>query len=356
MKKDISFFQETFNNKKVLITGHTGFKGSWLSIWLYLLGAKVFGVSNSIPTNPSHFTACNLEKQLVDFRENICDTKNITSIINDIQPDFIFHLAAQSLVKVSYQDPFLTWQTNTMGTVSILESLKFVQKKCIAIFITSDKSYDNIEWDWGYRENDKLGGIDPYSASKGSAEFAIRSYSESFFKKSNIRIGVGRAGNVIGGGDFSSDRIVPDFINSIKNNRPIVLRNPNATRPWQHVLEPISGYVKLSRELYDKPLNQPSSWNFGPTPQEVYTVEELTSILIDLIGSGSIKIDPKNITLHEAQLLKLNCDKANHILSWYPRWSVKKTIEVTADWYKVYLERGDLEEITDIQINDYFYT
>ena len=349
---DLDFFKD----KRVFITGHTGFKGSWLTKILINHGANVRGFSLEPQEDVSLFNILQLEKKVDHINGDIRNQKILEEAMKDFSPEIVFHLAAQAFVRYSYEDPKETYETNVIGSLNLLNAVKECSSVKSVIYVTSDKCYENVEWVYGYREDDMLGGYDPYSSSKACAEILFSSYCRSFFAKRDIGIASVRAGNVIGGGDFSSDRIVPDFINSIKNNRPIVLRNPNATRPWQHVLEPISGYVKLSRELYDKPLNQPSSWNFGPTPQEVYTVEELTSILIDLIGSGSIKIDPKNITLHEAQLLKLNCDKANHILSWYPRWSVKKTIQVTADWYKVYLERGDLEEITDIQINDYFYT
>ena len=353
MDKDNLFFHETFNNKKVLITGHTGFKGSWLSIWLFLLGAKVFGISNSIPTTPSHFSSCNLQKKLIDIRANICDVKRIREIIQDIQPDFIFHLAAQSLVKVSYQDPFLTWQTNTMGTVSILESLKSIRNKCVAIFITSDKSYDNLEWDWGYRENDKLGGIDPYSASKGSAEFAIRSYSKSFFNNSNIRIGVGRAGNVIGGGDWSKYRLVPDCMKSWAIDQEVIIRNPQSTRPWQHVLEPISGYLILASRLNINEHLKGEAFNFGPPANQNFSVIQVVEEMSKYWNKVKWKIE-KDSNSQESDLLKLNCDKALVKLSWEPVWGFNETINQTVKWYKYFYEKkGDLLKISTNQIQNY---
>ena len=353
MYKDNLFFHETFKNKKVLITGHTGFKGSWLSIWLFLLGAKVFGISNSVPTTPSHFSSCNLEKKLIDFRANICDVENIEEIIKDIQPDFIFHLAAQSLVKVSYQDPFLTWQTNTMGTVSILESLKSIRNKCVAIFITSDKSYENREWDWGYRENDKLGGIDPYSASKGSAEFAIRSYSKSFFNNSNIRIGVGRAGNVIGGGDWSKYRLVPDCMKSWARDQEVIIRNPQSTRPWQHVLEPISGYLSLASRLDIDEHLRGEAFNFGPPANQNFSVIEVVEEMSKYWDKVKWKIE-KDSNSQESDLLKLNCDKALVKLSWEPVWGFNETINQTVKWYKYFYEKkGELLKISTNQIQNY---
>ena len=252
-----------FSNKKVIITGHTGFKGSWLSLWMNMLGADLYGISLSVPTKPSHFEFLDLNfKQ--DIRIDISKSKQIDKIINDIQPDFIFHLAAQPLVGKSYTDPLFTFSTNIMGTVSILDSLRKLKKECIAVIITSDKSYLNQEINRGYNENDKLGGNDPYSGSKGATELVIYSYFQSFFKDSNIKIGVGRAGNVIGGGDWADNRIIPDAIKSLETKNKLIIRNPNATRPWQHVLEPLSGYIALALDLKTSKINNGNVFNFGP--------------------------------------------------------------------------------------------
>ena len=239
-----------FKNKKIIVTGHTGFKGSWLSLWLYLSGAKVMGLSNEILTEPSHFKSIKLSNKIISKKVDICDLKKMKKIFLDFKPDFVFHLAAQALVKKSYLSPVETYKSNTFGTLSILESLKYLKNKCVVVLITSDKSYKNLEIKRGYNENDLLGGVDPYSSSKASAELIIQTYVNTFFKsKKNITLGVARAGNVIGGGDWSLDRLIPDCVMSWSKNKKVVLRNPNSTRPWQHVLEALSGYLILSFHL-----------------------------------------------------------------------------------------------------------
>ena len=253
---------EDFRNKKVIVTGHTGFKGSWLSTWLSLVGAKVYGFSNNVPTSPSHFDSIKSFFE-DDIKGDIRDANTFKNYISKIKPDYLFHLAAQSLVNFSYEEPKLTWETNLIGTVNILDSLRYIDNKCIAIFITSDKCYDNLEWTWGYREIDKLGGPDPYSASKGAAELAISSYFRSYFKKeSNISLASARAGNVIGGGDWSSNRLIPDCVKAWANNECVDLRNPFSTRPWQHVLEPIGGYMLLALALSERKELNGESFNF----------------------------------------------------------------------------------------------
>tara|TARA_A100001035_G_C27759716_1_gene490596 strand:- start:101 stop:1204 length:1104 start_codon:yes stop_codon:yes gene_type:complete len=337
MKQSKELFWKTFENKKVIVTGHTGFKGSWLSIWLYSLGAKVFGLSESIPTNPSNFKACKLEDKLVDFRVNICDTEKVKKIIQDIKPDFIFHLAAQSLVKVSYENPLLTWNTNTLGTVSILEALKSISNNCISIFITSDKCYKNLEWEWGYRENDRIGGSDPYSASKGGAELAIQSYFKCFFKGGDIKIGIGRAGNVIGGGDWSPYRLVPDCMKSWSNNEVVTIRNPNSTRPWQHVLEPLSGYLLLASKLYLENDLEGEAFNFGPPANQNYNVMNVVKEMSQYWEKVRWETaDSKGF--QESGLLKLNCDKALSKILWEPVWDFNTTIYQTVNWYKNFYE------------------
>ena len=270
--------QEYFKNKKVIITGHTGFKGSWLSLWMSMLGAEVSGISISIPTNPSHFELLNL-KIKNDIRVDIYNSKKIEDIISRIKPDYVFHLAAQPLVALSYQNPLETFQTNVVGTANLLEALRELKNECIAVIITSDKSYDNLEISRGYHEDDKLGGSDPYSGSKGAAELVINSYTKSFFIENNIRIGVGRAGNVIGGGDWAKNRIIPDAIRSIENEQNLIIRSPNATRPWQHVLEPLSGYISLAINLKNSNENNGQAFNFGPSFEYDYTVQD---VLVEL--------------------------------------------------------------------------
>ena len=241
---------KNFKNKRVIITGHTGFKGSWLSLWLYMKGAKVMGISNEVLSQPSHFEKIKLKKKIISVNEDIRNLEKIKKLFLEFQPHFVFHLAAQSLVNKSYKDPIITYQTNSLGTLNILESLRFLKKKCVAVIITSDKSYKNLEIKRGYKENDLLGGIDPYSSSKASAELIVQTYIKSFFKiKRNIVIGVARAGNVIGGGDWSQDRLIPDCIKSWSRNKSVSIRSPKSTRPWQHVLEPLSGYLSLASSL-----------------------------------------------------------------------------------------------------------
>ena len=241
-------FNNIFRGKKIIVTGNTGFKGSWLSLWLYSLGAKVTGISKDIPSNPSLFEELDLAKKTEHHFENICDALKMKEIFTAVQPDFVFHLAAQPIVSVSYDDPLETFRTNTIGTANILEALRFVSSPCSAVIITSDKCYDNVEWIWGYREQDALGGKDPYSASKGAAELVIKTYFHSYFKKadSKIKLASIRAGNVIGGGDWALNRIVPDCFRSWNDGKPVKIRNPESTRPWQHVLEPLSGYLRAA--------------------------------------------------------------------------------------------------------------
>ena len=329
--------KKTFKNKKILITGHTGFKGSWLTLWLSLLGAKVTGISLGSPTLPSHFNVMNIKKKINHKILDIRNFKNLSKTIKKIQPDFIFHLAAQSLVKSSYKDPLLTWGSNTLGSINILESLKEIKKKCIVVMITSDKSYKNLEIKRGYNENDLLGGHDPYSASKASAELAIQSYVNSFFNKNkNIKISIARAGNVIGGGDWSDNRIIPDCYKSWSKNKKAIIRNPNSTRPWQHVLEAVYGYLVLAIKLKKNSKLHGEAFNFGPNTKKNYKVKELIDILEKNWEGFKWKNQNSKNLLHESNLLKLNSKKAEKILGWKTRLQFKETILMTANWYKEY--------------------
>lgn len=323
-----------------MVTGHTGFKGSWLSILLHQLGAKVTGLSLNVPTKPSHFESSGLGKILKDYRLDIRDGAALNNLIGDIGPDFIFHLAAQPLVRRSYSDPIETWMTNTIGTVNLLESLRNLKKPCVTVLITSDKCYDNVEWVWGYRETDKLGGPDPYSASKGAAELAIRSYVRSFFPSNGqVRIGVGRAGNVIGGGDWAQDRIVPDCVRAWSQGKTVQLRNPTATRPWQHVLEPLSGYLSLAMALYEDSNLHGEPFNFGPPAVQNHSVYELVSEMSKYWDQ--VRWEDKSnhsIDVYESGLLKLNCDKALHHLNWQAVWNFETTVRETVLWYRWFHE------------------
>jgi CDP-glucose 4,6-dehydratase len=352
-------FKEVFKNKKVLITGNTGFKGSWLSTWLIELGADVYGISNDIPTNPSMFDALKLQRVITHFNADVRDYPRLKRIIEDIKPDFLFHMAAQPIVVTSYKDPIDTISTNVMGTANILEALRETNNKCTAIIITSDKCYDNVEWVWGYKESDAVGGQDIYSGSKGAAELIFKSYYHSFFKnveKSNVRVASVRAGNVIGGGDWADYRIVPDCIKAWREGQSVEVRSPKATRPWQHVLEPLSGYLTIAQELNENINYNGESFNFGPNAEYNKTVKEL---LDDLSKNWNLKQEPSFLSevtseFHEAGLLKLNCDKALFHLKWLPTLDYNKLIEFTSTWYySFYNDKTDMFKFTNNQIKEY---
>ena len=348
---------KNFNNKKVIISGHTGFKGSWLGAWLSKLGADVTGIALDPLSKPSHYEVIGLSNSIRDLRVDIRNKLELEEVILSFNPDFIFHLAAQPLVRRSYEDPIETWETNVLGTLNILEGLRKLNNHCSVVMITSDKCYDNVEWVWGYRETDPMGGPDPYSASKGAAELAIRSHIKSYFPKetSKVRIASARAGNVIGGGDWAVDRIVPDCVIAWSKGDLVELRNPHSTRPWQHVLEPLSGYLNQAialsqnKDLHGEPLN------FGPQAQQNHSVLELVekmSLYWDQVRwkdiSGKIK-EP-----YESGLLKLNCDKALHNLNWHAVMNFEDTVRMTAEWYRSFYKNPTrIREITYKQIDEY---
>jgi len=349
-------FRNIYKDKKILVTGHTGFKGSWLSIWLKHLGANVVGLSNTEVSQPSNFIVSEVSKIVDDYQVDIRDANAIKELVGRVQPDFIFHLAAQALVRPSYENPLETIMTNAIGSANILDSLRNLKKKVACIMITSDKAYDNMEWMWGYRETDRLGGKDPYSASKGMAELAIRSYVESFFYNSNVRVGIARAGNVIGGGDWAVDRIVPDCMRAWADGESVDIRSPNATRPWQHVLEPLSGYLCLGSDLYSNKKFHGEAYNFGPSNDQNYPV----SILIEEMSQYWNKIKWNDVSknlghVHEAGLLKLNCDKALFDLDWHSALHFKETIKMTVEWYKEFYQNHNksMLNFTIKQIDSY---
>ena len=339
---------KAFAGKTVLLTGHTGFKGSWLSAWLQLLGARVVGIALDPPTTPSHFEAAQLGAGMRDLRIDIRDERAMAEAVEQAQPDFVFHLAAQALVRPSYEDPLATWSTNVMGTLHLLEGLRRLTKPCAAVIITSDKCYDNVEWVWGYRETDGLGGPDPYSASKGAAELAIRSHIKSYFPKgSPVRIASARAGNVIGGGDWAADRIVPDCIRAWSDGTIVQLRSPHATRPWQHVLEPLSGYLNLAMALASNIELHGEPFNFGPPAQQNHSVLELVremSLHWDQVRWEDVSSSTQGP--YESRLLKLNCDKALHFLQWQAVVGFSDTVRMTTEWYRAYYR--DPATITDV--------
>lgn len=349
---------EIFEGKKVLITGHTGFKGSWLTALMRVAGAKIYGYSINIPTNPSLFELINDKGDIFGEFNDVCDRVKFQHYLEHIQPDFVFHLAAQAIVSTSYRDPFETFRTNVMGTCSVLEALKGYDRNCTAVIITSDKSYRNDEWVWGYRETDALGGKDPYSGSKGAAELAIKSYFESFFSKQDtIRIGVARAGNVIGGGDWSADRIVVDCFKSWANGQPVTLRAPNATRPWQHVLEPLSGYIALANYLHLGKIPSGEAFNFGPDAKMNKTVLELVEALSTRWTGERLdqySVIENNEKIDEARLLKLNCDKALSMLNWKATLNFEETMNFVSTWYgRFYGGKTDMTAFTNEQIHSY---
>jgi CDP-glucose 4,6-dehydratase len=344
-----------FKNKKVLITGHTGFKGSWLTVLLLELKANVVGVSIDAKKY-SHYTALKLKKKIIDLRADITDLKKMDKIIKKHKPDFIFHLAAQSLILKSYSEPLNTWKTNVIGTLNLVEILKSLKNKCYAVIITSDKCYLNVEKNEGYKETDRLGGLDPYSASKASAELVVASQIKSFIgTKHKVRIATARAGNVIGGGDWSDNRIIPDYIKSIKRKKILKIRSPNSTRPWQHVLEPLYGYLELAAALKFKKNIHGQSFNFGPEKYANKTVLDVIKEMKKILLAGNWKIvkTAKNKG-KEAKLLNLNCSKAKKILKWKSILNFKETIRMVASWYEYYnLNPKSVGKKTISQIKEY---
>ena len=347
-------FNNYFKNKKVIITGHTGFKGSWLTLWMDLLGAKITGISNDVLTTPSHYKAINLKKNINEKFFDLSNTKKTINLFKKVKPDFVFHLAAQALVKKSYLDPAGTWKSNLIGTQSVLEALRKLNKKCTAVIITSDKVYKNIETERGYNENDILGGNDPYSSSKSATELLINSYIKSYFsKKSKIYISIARAGNVIGGGDWSEGRLIPDCIKEWSKNKKVLIRSPKSTRPWQHVLEVISGYITLAVHLNKNKKLHGEAFNFGPKIKSRYTVLEILEIIKKRWTNAKWKIKKSNF--EESKLLKLNSQKASKLLKWKCVLNFQQTIELVLDWYRnFYYIKGDFRKFSINQIRYYY--
>jgi len=339
-----------FKNSRVIVTGHTGFKGSWLTAWLKQLGANVMGISLDLPTYPSHFRASKINLGIKDVRLDIRNKKKLEKKITSFKPDFVFHLAAQSLVGLSYKNPTITWQTNVFGTLNILESIRKLKNVCNVVIITSDKCYFNREIHYGYKETDILGGRDPYSGSKASAELLVKSYISSFFSnnKTGIRIATARAGNVIGGGDWANNRIIPDCVRSWSKNKKAELRNPSATRPWQHVLEAVGGYLCLAINLsFNKHLHG-EAFNFGPNLSREYSVLELVKTMGVYWKNISWKVMPEfRKKFYESELLRLNCNKAKKILKWKNILKFSETVEMVASWYRSYYDHPkNIDKIT----------
>jgi CDP-glucose 4,6-dehydratase len=343
-----------FKGRRVLVTGHTGFKGSWLCKWLLMLGADVTGFSLPPVSTESHFAVVDLAKRIDHIEGDVRDYEHLRRVIDGVRPEVVFHLAAQALVKHSYADPKSTMDVNFGGSINVLEGVRANDCVRALVFVTSDKCYRNQEWIWGYRENDELGGNDPYSASKAAAEIAFYSYLKSYFSKRD-RLGAAsvRAGNVIGGGDWAADRVVPDCIRALVRNQPIILRNPRSTRPWQHVLEPISGYLLLASKLLQQPHQFEGAWNFGPAAESCKTVRELTEVVVHQWGAGEIQEQINPDAPREAGILQLNSDKARQFLGWRPVWDFHSALQRTVAWYQAFAASASQQVLTDRQIHDY---
>lgn len=336
-------FNNFYKGKRVLVTGHTGFKGSWLSIWLHELGAEVVGIGLEPYSDKDNFVLSGIGKKIkADIRADIRDGESIKKFFAEYHPDIVFHLAAQPLVRLSYDIPVETYETNVMGTINIMEAIRITDSVKVGVMITTDKCYENKEQIWGYRENEPMGGYDPYSSSKGAAEIAISSWRRSFFnpadygKKHHVSLASVRAGNVIGGGDWALDRIIPDCIKAIEAGKPIAIRNRTAVRPWQHVLEPLSGYMLLATKMWEEPIMYCEGWNFGPRAESISTVWDVASKLIDNYGQGELKDMSDPNAVHEANLLMLDVSKAKFKLGWEPRMDIDQCVAMVADWYKRY--------------------
>ena len=344
-----------WKDKKVLVTGHTGFKGSWLSLWLQKLGAKVVGYALSPPTKPSLFEVAQVADGMTSITEDVRHLEYLQAVIADHRPEIIIHLAAQPLVRCSYEDPVETYSTNVMGTVNVLEAVRQSESIRVVVSITSDKCYENKEWLWGYRENDPVGGYDPYSSSKGCAELIISAYRDSFFpaeKYQHHRVAVAstRAGNVIGGGDWARDRLIPDFMTAIMKDRPAIIRSPSAVRPWMHVLEPLNGYLCLAEQLWAHGPKFAQAWNFGPNSEDTKTVLWLVEHLTRFWGEGARwKLDSVHHP-HESRFLKLDCSKAQSLLGWLSKLRLSTALEWTVEWYRSYQQNKDMRALTEEQI------
>ena len=347
--------QQFWSEKKVFVTGHTGFKGGWLTVWLSSMGAKVTGFSLAPNTNPSFFEVAGVSS--LCRKSYLGDIRNLEDLRNAMQlasPDIVIHMAAQPLVRYSYSNPVETYATNVMGTVHVLESIRAIESVKSTVVVTTDKCYENKEWVWGYRENDPMGGYDPYSNSKGCAELVTSAYRQSYFSssKSVNSLASVRAGNVIGGGDWSKDRLIPDAIKAFEANVPLMIRNPLATRPWQHVLEPLSGYLILAQALYERGSAFASGWNFGPRDEDNRAVQEVVELLITRWGEACWQKEGIEQPL-EADLLKLDCSKAHSLLGWTPKWDLETAIQKIVQWEKAYQTKENMRAFSLAQINNY---
>ena len=340
--------KQFWRGKRVLVTGHTGFKGSWLSLWLSALGAEVYGYALQADTSPSLFELARVDELVSSKIGDIRNRQALLDLVQEIKPEIVLHLAAQPLVRESFNDPVTTFETNVMGTVNLLEAIRQCDSVKAALIVTSDKCYLNREWDWGYRENESLGGHDPYSASKACTELVAQSWRLSFMGSTgedtrHRPVATGRAGNVIGGGDWAKDRLIPDLLHSIANNQDVVLRNPDAIRPWQHVLEPLAGYLLLAERLYTEGEPWAEAWNFGPHDSDARSVSWIVEQLIAECGSASGWMLETNAQPHEAQYLKLDCSRARQRLGWSPTWDLDACLKEIASWHKAWTRGDDMQ-------------
>ncbi len=362
MVENINFkklFNGIYNNRKVLVTGHTGFKGSWLCLILKKLGADVYGYALEPPTNPNLFKEANIAELITSFIGDIRDLDKLKKAILKVQPEIVIHMAAQALVRESYKLPVETYAINVMGTVNLLESCRHTPSVKAIVNVTTDKCYDNKEWHWGYRETEPMGGYDPYSNSKGCSELVTSSFRNSYFNPNNysehgVAIASARAGNVIGGGDWAEDRLIPDFIRAISKGEEVKIRSPYAIRPWQHVLEPLTGYLSLASKLFSEGSRYAEGWNFGPDDKDARNVEWITDSICKLWADGAYYSVDTHPQPHEANYLKLDCSKAKAELGWVPKWDINTTLKSIVDWNKAFLNGENIRKVTENQINEYF--
>lgn len=342
-----------WRGKRVFLTGHTGFKGSWLSLWLHKLGAEVTGYSLRPPTAPNLFELAGVAQGMTSLLGDVRDLESLQGALSKLKPEIVIHMAAQPLVRYSYENPIETFASNVMGTVNLLEAVRLSDSVKVALCITTDKCYENREWPWGYRENEAMGGHDPYSASKGCAELVAAAYRQSYFAGQGVALATARAGNVIGGGDWAHERLVPDIIRAFMEERPVVIRNPRAIRPWQHVLEPLGGYMHLVEKLWDEGDAHAEGWNFGPRDDDARPVGWVVDTLAACWGDGAGWVLDGGEHPHEAHYLKLDCSKAHARLHWQPRLFLPEALDWTAQWYRAFQRQDDLGRLTLQQICHY---
>ncbi len=353
MEDLVVMFSNFYSGKRVFLTGHTGFKGAWLALWLEQMGAQVAAYSLEPPSSPSLWSLANVEGSVKRVGGDINNAADISAAVRSFKPEIVIHMAAQSLVRPSYDNPLETLNTNVMGTANLLEAIRHTPHVRSVIIVTSDKCYENQETGTPFVESDPMGGHDPYSASKGCAELVTASYVNSFFRQNSTAVATVRAGNVIGGGDFAVDRLIPDMVRAFKAGNPVHIRSPHATRPWQHVLEPLSGYLRLAKSLFEEGQEYVGAWNFGPEKESVKTVGEVVTFFSDLWGEGAAHQIDQSEQPHEAKLLGLDCSKVNNELGWKPKTDFEKAMEMTAEWYKEWANAGDVRSKTIKQIAEF---